>query len=61
MATSHMSYIKSRNRSVTSDEAVANVIRCKRFKPGDASRETRMQAVEVNAEEALAHKLPWVS
>ena len=56
-----MSYIKSRNRSVTSDEAVANVIRCKRFKPGDASRETPMQAVEVNAEEALAHKLPWVS
>ena len=57
---SHMSYIKSANRSRTDDEAVASMIRCRGFEPVDASRDTPMQAVEIKVDEALQDNLNWV-
>ena len=56
---SHMSYIKSKNRSQTDDAAVVDVIKCKRYAPVDASRDTPMHAATVNWREALEHKLSW--
>ena len=57
---SHMSYIKSANRSRTDDEAVASVIRCRGFEPVDTPRDTPMQAIEIKADEALQDNLKWV-
>ena len=57
---SHMSYIKSKNRSSTADAAVVDAIKCKRYESVDESREIPMHDVAVNVREALEHKISWV-
>ena len=55
-----MSYIKSKNRSQTTDAAVVDVIKCKRYESVDESREIPMHDVVVNVREVLQHKISWV-
>ena len=60
LVISHMSYIKSKNRSQTTDAAVVDVIKCKRYESVDESREIPMHDVVVNVREVLQHKISWV-